>query len=602
MPSHANYKNSYSKKVSSKDQFSKPKSMITEKEISEERRNKIILWNTFFRRNIHRFCEMYLGIKLFPFQQLWMYLLGRSDSFVGICSRAAGKSWLIGLYAVCRSILYPGSLVVIVSSTISQAGNIISEKIQGMMNSSPNLAREIEKLTTNTNNYEVIFHNGSIIRVVASKESGRGRRANLLIYDEFRLIDKEIVDSILRPFASVRMPPYLKNEEFSKLGEEPKEIMISSAGFQSGWWFSETRTTIKRMIEGVDNSIFFATDYLISLYHGIKTPKQISREKAKMDEIIFSMEYENISASQSQHSFYRYSMFSKLRTIKKGFYPQKSDNYNPKKNPYDIPRTDGEIRIISVDVATRSGKANDLSIIACIRLLPTHRGYMRELSYLESYSGANTVTQSLRIKEVYHEFDGDYIVLDFLNSGIAVYDQLGVVTKNPEKNIEYEAMTIMPHPSIEDSVYLDLSTRTLGVNAKPCIYPISATAKLNSDIAVLFKDRLKQKLFSFLIDEQEAEMFMMSTNKEVLVVDDDSGVRAFFKSPYLQTTLFINECVNLNMIISSGNIKLQEESGWRKDRYSCVSYGNYFATFFDGDLLRETEDSDDDWINSTMML
>lgn len=602
MPSHVNYKNSYSKKASSKDPFSKPKSMITEKEISEERRNKIILWNSFFRRNIHRFCEMYLGIKLFPFQQLWMYLLGRSDSFVGICSRAAGKSWLIGLYAVCRSILYPGSLVVIVSSTISQAGNIISEKIQGMMNSSPNLAREIEKLTTNTNNYEVIFHNGSIIRVVASKESGRGRRANLLIYDEFRLIDKEVVDSILRPFASVRMPPYLKNEEFSKLGEEPKEIMISSAGFQSGWWFAETRVTIKRMIEGIDNSIFFATDYLISLFHGIKTPKQISREKAKMDEIIFSMEYENISASQSQHSFYRYSMFSKLRTLKKGFYPQKADTYNPKKNPYGIPRTEGEIRIISCDIASRSGAKNDLTIIACIRLLPTHKGYIRELSYLESYSGANTVTQSLRIKEIYYEFESDYIILDVLNAGIAVLDQLGIVTKNPEKDLEYEAMTIMNHPSIDDSVYQELTQRTLGLNAKPCIYPISANAKMNSDIAVSFKDNLKRKMFNFLIDEQEADMFLITTNKEVLNVDDESGIKAFFKAPYLQTTLLINECVNLTMTINSGNIKLQEESGWRKDRYSCISYGSYFASFFDNDLLKETKDDDDDWLNSTMML
>jgi hypothetical protein len=604
MSSHSNYKNDYSKNSEKgKSSFSKPKSMVREKDITEQKRERIILWNSFFRKNLHRFVEMYLEIKLFPYQVLWIYLLGISDSFVGICSRAAAKSWVIGLYAVCRCILYPGSLVVVVSSTIGQASTIISEKIQGMVNSSPNLEREIEKITTNTNNYEVIFHNGSSIRVVASKESARGKRAQLIIYDEFRIIPKDVVDAVLRPFASVRMPPFIKNAEYSHLIEEPRDVFISSAHFKSMWWYQETLTAIKRMIDGVDNSIFFATDYLISLYHGIKTPKQIAREKSKMEDGIFLMEYENLAQGESTNSFYKYSMFTKLRHVKKGFYPQRNDNYNPKKNPYGVHRAEGEIRVLSVDIATRSGKANDLTILACIRLLPTSKGYTRELSYLESHTGANTVTQGLRVKQLYHDFESDYIVLDMLNAGISIFDQLGMITKDSERGLEYEAITVMFHPSIEEKVFLELSERTLGLNAKPCIYPISGTSKLNSEIAVSFREKLKQKMFAFLIDEQEAESFLMENNKEVLIADDELGVKAFFKSPYIQTTLLVNECVNLTMSLSGGNIKLEEESGWRKDRYSCVSYGSWFASFFDGDLLRETkEDDSDDWLMSTMTL
>lgn len=179
---------------------------------------------------------------------------------------------------------------------------------------------------------------------------------------------------------------------------------------------------------------------------------------------------------------------------------------------------------------------------------------------------------------------------------------LGQITKDEERGVEYDAMTIMYHPSIDDPVYKELSERTLALNAKPVVYPISGTSKLNSDIAVNFRDKLKQKMFSFLIDEQEAEEFLMKTNKEVLITEDDLGIKSFFKSPYLQTTLFVNECVNLSMSMSAGNIKLEEESGWRKDRYSCVSYVNWFASLFDADLLRETETEDDDWINSTVMM
>ena len=183
-----------------------------------------------------------------------------------------------------------------------------------------------------------------------------------------------------------------------------------------------------------------------------------------------------------------------------------------------------------------------------------------------------------------------------------IYDQLGQLTKDSERGLEYEAMTIMIHPSIEDSVYKELSERTLALNAKPVIYPISGTSKLNSDIAVSFRDKLKQKMFSFLIDEQEAEEFLIKNNKEILVADDDLGIKSFFKSPYVQTTLLVNECVNLSMSMSGGNVKLEESSGWRKDRYSCVSYANWFANLFDGDLLREAPDDDSDWLNSTMML
>jgi hypothetical protein len=111
-------------------------------------------------------------------------------------------------------------------------------------------------------------------------------------------------------------------------------------------------------------------------------------------------------------------MFERARNIKTAFYPQRFETYNPKKNPYGIAKTDGEIRLISCDVATRAGKKNDLSINACIRLLPTHKGYSRELVHIESYSGMNSVLQGIRIKQLFYDFESDYIVLDIANAGI----------------------------------------------------------------------------------------------------------------------------------------------------------------------------------------
>ena len=49
-----------------------------------------------------------------------------------------------------------------------------------------------------------------------------------------------------------------------------------------------------------------------------------------------------------------------------------------------------------------------------------------------------------------------------------------------------------------------------------------------------------------------------------------------YKIPYVQTSLMINELVNLEHEVKNGNIKISEKSGMRKDRYSSLGY-NYWV-------------------------
>lgn len=590
MPSYNNYRNDYLSRARMKSLSAQPKSMIKEKDIAEEKLENIRLWVSFYRKNIHRFIMEYMGINLFPYQIIWCYMMDVTDSFIAIASRASAKSWLIGTYAVARAILYPNSLIVIVASTREQAGLIISEKIKGLQDNYPNVAREIDNLVSSINNYSVSFKNGSTIRVVPARESGRGRRSNFTIYEEFRLIPRDVLDAIIRPFAVSRQPPYLQKKEYAHLIEEPKEVFISSSYYKNFWWYKEVLITLKNMIKGENVGVIFF-DYLIAIKHGIKTIKQISREKSKMDESTFRMEYMNLPVGEGSGAYFKLNLFLKNRNIKKAFYPQSEMNYNSKKNPYHIERTNGEIRVVSVDVATRAGRENDLTIITCIRCLPTAKGYHREVLYIESHSGKNTIIQAKRIKQIFHDFDADTIVLDVLNAGIAILDSLGTVTRDDERGLEYDAMTIMNHPSIDESTYKELTERTIGLNAIPCIYPISGTAKLNSMVAVTMRNILQKKLISFLIAENEGDEYLSKTNKDYSQIDTD---KAFYLNPYVQTSLMINESINLEMILSSGNIKLEEPNGGRKDRYSSLAYGNYYISLLDTELLREEGENDSD--------
>ena len=68
---------------------------------------------------------------------------------------------------------------------------------------------------------------------------------------------------------------------------------------------------------------------------------------------------------------------------------------------------------------------NDNSIFTCIRALPestTHtladksleinKGYRRQVCYIESIQGGDIDRQSLRIRQLFEDFEADYIVLD----------------------------------------------------------------------------------------------------------------------------------------------------------------------------------------------
>lgn len=589
-----NYPGEFKKRASNLDnKLIAPKETTRAQEISEERKRKLIDWITFYRRNMHRFVEHYFGIELYFYQKIWLYYMSTRDSYVAIASRASAKTWLVGVLAVAKAVLYPNSEIVVVSSTKEQAGIIIEEKIKGLQENYPNVAREIRNITTNMNKWQVDFHNGSVIKIVAARDSSRGRRSTFTIYEEFRLIDKDVLDAVIRPFSHIRQAPYLKIPEWREYGEEPKEVFISSAYHKGLWWFEETKKNIRDMLAG-GNTGFIAFDARIAIHHHIKTKRQLKNEISKMDEITALEEYYNIPWGENSDSYFKLKQFSRARNIEKAFYPQRKDTY-AKKNPYDIQKVDGEIRLLSCDVAQRSGKANDLSVTWCIRLLPTHKGYYREVVYGESFSGENSILQSLRIKQLWADFNADVIILDIGagGGGLPMYDQLGQITKDSERGLEYPAMTIMPHESIDDSVYAELSKRTLGLNALPIVYCISANAKLNSVMAVEMRDKLQKKLFGFLVDETKAEDYLIRTRSGEYMRGDDVNAKAFFMQPYVQTSLLVNEAINLSMSLMAGNIRLVEPSGARKDRIVCLMMGNYYASLIDSNLLRTNDTSSD---------
>ena len=117
--------------------------------------------------------------------------------------------------------------------------------------------------------------------------------------------------------------------------------------------------------------------------------------------------------------------------ILRPFYPRRTiDVLSNKKNPFDIPKQIGEIRIVACDMAFVEGKKNDNSIFSCIRALPestTHSvgdknirilaAPRRQVTYMDSVQGGDIDMQAIRIRQLFEDFHADYIVLDMRNGG-----------------------------------------------------------------------------------------------------------------------------------------------------------------------------------------
>lgn len=182
------------------------------------------------------------------------------------------KSFLIAIFCIARCILYPGSNIILAAGTKGQAAKIITEKIVYLYNNYPAVRYEIgniKNIRNSLNDTSVTFPNGSKIQAVTSNDNSRGLRGNILVCDEFRMIDKDIVEKVLQPMLNVaRQPGYLRRPEYKDYKtEENKEIYISSAWFKSHWIWTSFKKYLKEMCKGNPEYFVALLPYQLSMHH-----------------------------------------------------------------------------------------------------------------------------------------------------------------------------------------------------------------------------------------------------------------------------------------------------------------------------------------------
>ena len=565
--------------------------------LDQEIEDNVIEWVTLFRRNWDIFAEFFLGIPLKPYQRVALHEIGVSDTFFWRAGRNGAKSFVTAIAALCKLLLYPNCWIVVTASTVDQANKIVKDKIEQeiIRKLSPYLYYLVEKgwiKIGNPNDGCVIdcLLNNSKLTVLAPVPSSRGSRSNFTIYDEVAVMKKSDIDQIFEGMLFPRQAAYLNNPKYSnnpRWTEESKAIYLTSSRYKYQWWYRLWKDCVtghymdKRSVYNI-----FATDYFDNIANGLKTWGDFRRAKRTMNDYDFRMEMLNEAIGESEDAYFTLKEFKENQELKQCFRPPTLvDLYSDAPlSMCEKPPT--EVRLIVADLAfsgSHGQTKNDNSVFMCMSLHWKKYRFERHLDYIETKpgGGANKVVQ--RLKELFQDYQADYLAFDIRNGGEAVYDYLSSATEYPERDIFWNpcGFTIADDMSLQvmsQSKIEELRSRTVDSNALHCLIPIAGSRELNSVAWQSLKKQLDTNNIKLLISMQDAEKELVDSGEYFNLTSEQYADKL---APYGQTDMLVKECVELNAEFNGGLVRLTENPGGYKDRAVVFAYANLIAERLD---------------------
>lgn len=232
----------------------------------------LIRWG---RENPTKFIEEVFGIQLIDFQKNLILGTWTANRAVWCAARNSGKSFLVAIYAMLRALLLPNCTIYIVSNSADQAQatfNKICKLCRGEEQSVQTepcmFYNELVKSNANTDgfikkqgNYSLTLFNGSTIQTLAANpDTARGRRANVVIFDEAAYVSDIMYQACL-PF--INQDPNFKTGKGFNSKVYPKTlnnqiIMCSSAGSVNTECYRAYKQCVINTIVGIPG--YYAAD------------------------------------------------------------------------------------------------------------------------------------------------------------------------------------------------------------------------------------------------------------------------------------------------------------------------------------------------------
>lgn len=539
-------------------------------------------WASFYRANPNRFIQEYFGIKLKPFQEIMICEMFDAGRVCFIGCRGISKTWTTSLFASTKCVLYPGTACVVASATRKQARELVSKIEKNFIPNYPMFALEVEEIVNNQYNTIVKFRNSSYIEIVTANQNARCGRANLLIIDESRLVDKNIIDSVLKKFLTAsRHAGYMDLDKYKDYPMElNQEMYLTSGWYANHWCYNLFRDYAAGMITGKDYFVA-ALPYQLSIKEKLLDRRQVEADMASSDfnEVSWIMEMCAEFWSGADGALYAYDEIAPARNLKYAFLPPELSNLiSDKRVKIPAQKLHNEIRIISADIALMQsgGKAgnNDATSVVVNQMMVNESGgrSRKNIVYTQNFEGLRAEEQALEIRRLISVYDADWLIIDARGIGLPVLDLLMADMYDPERGVTYSALGCANNDEIHK--------RCKVKNAPKKIWAMLANNDINSQCALTLREEFRQGNIQLLSDEEDFdEIFSQFAGFSKLKLEDKLKI----KLPYINTTLMINELINLETEVKGNFVKVREKSNYRKDRYSALSYAIWLSNILEKD-------------------
>lgn len=372
-------------------------------------------------------------------------------------SRGYGKTWLTALCCIAMGVLYPGSLIAVVSGTAEQA-TLIVKKIQDYFIRNPEIMREIQcdghrPVQLSRNKGICTLKNGSKIESY-SVGTMRGNRAKIMVIDESPEVKADDLDAVIGPVRNTKRDICHQRG----IADYPsKTISITSACLKSNYFYAMFVSALRDFAKGSTGSFACALDYRSAARVGITDMEFFRKEQRKMPEAKFAMEYGSIFVGAESGSMFPYDLTEGCRTLRQVEYAQPSGSSSD--------------YVIGVDLATSTDRKADNAVICVVKLADMENGaYLKKLVYLRSYHGKRLDALAEEVRRTFSRFPRTTrVVFDHRGLGDAFPQFLAQPWIDPESGKEYPPWTL------DDE-------RTIIHNAVPILRSVKASAQINQQL------------------------------------------------------------------------------------------------------------------------
>jgi len=285
----------------------------------------------FYRQYPEIAAQDLLNIDLSPIQKVVLRSMWFKNYTMAIMCRGAGKTFLLGVFACLKAMLYPGHRVGLLAPTFRQSKMIFDECTK-LWQISPVLQTATErKPTQQSDNCYLRFkalggRSPSLIQAIPLGDGTkiRGSRFYTIVCDEFPHIPEEIFNMVIRPMAATSSNPMervrklerrkellarglITQEEFDAAAETTNQIVITSSGYFTFNHMYKLYSAYKsEMRKGNEKYAVFRVPYWL-LPEGFLDRDNVEAAKREMSSLEFRMEYE-ASFIPDTDAFYKASL------------------------------------------------------------------------------------------------------------------------------------------------------------------------------------------------------------------------------------------------------------------------------------------------------